>query len=226
MSQSVPTIPAEVNSPRPRGRLPQLGLSTLLLATACIAAWGSAWFNHRRIATLDKSIANMKALNRELIVKDRDHIAVIQQQPLVYDQQIWHVYIPSDSLELRLATRDVLDDSRKAIQSIGSAAHSAPLSKGQHVIELRSELQQTEWVTQAIVDEQPLIVAREPKDWNAARGSSGGGQFAAQSDLPADQPVVLFSRIFMLPNGPMDSIPATGPSNGIILWIEEARTQP
>lgn len=209
-----------------RKRLPQFSLGTLLLVTACIAVWGSTWMNHRRIQELQRRTTDMRVLARELVIKDRNHIAIIQKHPELYDQQIWDIYLPSDSLGLHLATRGVpptLRDVRKAVE--GPVTTTA-LPAGRHVVELKSELKENEWLTQVFVDDEPVITVREPKEWNAGRGSSGGGLFSSQADLPPDQPVVLFSRIFMIPEGPMNSKLPTQPGNGVVLWIDQLPSAP
>lgn len=212
--------PGPKRKPR-RVRLPQLGLSTLLLATACVAAWGSAWMNARQSKQLAQQIASMRSLARELVIKDREHIAIIQQQAELYDQQIWHVYIPSDSLGLHLVTRDIPPLNREVVDKHAGPIATAPLSAGPHKIELKSEREGKEWVTQVLVDDQPAITVREPEAWNAGRGSSGGGHFAQQADLPADEPAVLFSRVFMVPEGKLTTKLPTGPGDGIVLWIDQ-----
>ncbi|MGN6544691.1 MAG: hypothetical protein ACTHK7_06560 [Aureliella sp.] len=211
--------PAPKRKPR-RVRLPQLGLSTLLLATACVAAWGSAWMNARQSKQLAQQVASMRSLARELVIKDREHIAIIQQHAELYDQQVWHVYIPSDSLGLHLVTRNIPPLNREVVDKHAGLIATAPLSAGRHKIELRSERGGKEWVTQVLVDDQPAVTVRDPEEWNAGRGSSGGGHFAQQADLPADEPAVLFSRVFMVPEGKLTAKLPAGPGNGIVLWID------
>lgn len=213
----------EANRSAWRKRLPQIGLSTLLLATACIAAWVSTWRSQRQIERLDARVTAMKSLTRELVVKDRTQIAIVRQQPEFDDQELWHVYLPSDSLGLHLKTRKVPAMNGAVSSQAGDAV--APLTAGHHKIELKSEARESddgeeEWVIQVFVDDQPVLAVREPSQWKPRGGNTTSSRYDKQADLPADQPVVLFHRLFRNRSSKYSSKPPPPSENGIVLWIQ------
>ncbi|MGN6544687.1 MAG: hypothetical protein ACTHK7_06540 [Aureliella sp.] len=201
-----------------RMRLPQIGLSTLLLATACIATWVSTWLNQRQIERLDKRVTAMKLLTRELVVKDRAQIAVVRQQPEFNDQELWRVYLPREGLRLHLKTGKV-PDIGKAVNAQADVA-VAPLTGGHHTIELKSTSEDDLWITRVFVDNQPVLTARDPRNWKGTGGYTSSTSFDEQFDFPADQPVVLFHRLFRNPSGKSNSVPPPAFDNGIVLWIQ------
>lgn len=190
----------------------QIGMSTLLLATACTAAWVCNWTNERQIAQLDQRVTAMRSLTQELVVKDRSQISVIQAQPRFYDQPRWNLYVPDDSLGLLLRTRD------------SSPPGVARLTPGHHVVELRSESKEEQWITQVLVDDQPAITTFEPAEWKPLAGYSTTSHFSEQADLPADRSVELFRRVFHPRASKVSGKPPESTTNGIALWIEKMQS--
>lgn len=229
MSESVlPTGPdlSPVGDERPpRRRTPQLGLSSLLLMTACIAAWGSTWLNKQQIAQLQQRVTSLKALTHELVVQDRKLISIVRQQPRFYDQERWHLHVPNDSLGLYLTTRGVPSKPGQIPSNAQGQASSAPLTSGHHVVELKSDIEGDQWITQVLVDGRKVMIANEPERWKPP-SYIGGGRFDKQADLPADRPAVLFHRAISDRVTMTGSVAPTEQSRGIMLWIDQSSTPP
>ena len=197
-------------------RAPQVGLSTLLLATACFAVWWSYFSNRRAAEVLDKRIASMRFLSRELIVEDRAHIAAVKQDALAYQQQIWHVFLPNDSLELHLATRNVSSRFDEGLAP-PKDEKSVRLPNGEHKVELTQRPDGEQWLLEVLIDQEPVLSLRESKDWKVTSSYSSGGVAARQENVPVGQRLVLLRSQFADQNGIINS---NNEYNGILLWIE------
>ena len=216
--QQPPTATPNATLPSTIGRFFQVGLSTLLLLTACIAVWWYDWSNRREIAQLESRLITMRPLVRELVVKDHEHIAVIQKQPTTYDEAVWHIYIPNDSLSLCSATRGLAMPNGDEVKRVPPAA-KAPLAAGRHMLELRVDSEKEDSVVRVLVDDEVVIETREPSSWKEGSGSRGGAHFSSQTDHLPGSPLVLFSRVYSekwVHVGPR--APSRG--NGVRLWIE------
>ena len=196
----------------------QVGLSTLLLATACFAVWWSDWSGKSEITQLESRLRTMRPLLRELVIKDGDHVAVIHQTPTFYDQNIWQTYIPNDSLSLYMATRNLASPDGEDIDEVTPVAR-APLSQGRHTIELRNDAENGGWMMRVLVDHEVVIEVEETNRWKEGRGSRGGANYSKQADQLPGVPVVLFHRVFS-EYSPRVGPPAPSRGNGIRLWIE------
>ncbi|MGN6544689.1 MAG: hypothetical protein ACTHK7_06550 [Aureliella sp.] len=208
------------SEPSTQKRVAQIGLSTLLLATACIAAWGSTWLRNRQIRQLEQRVAELKSLTRELVIKDRNRISVIQQQPRAYAQRTWHLYVPNDSLGLHLITRGVPSRWRPVTSKHRRSVRFAPLTSGRHVVELKTEPEDGHWLTRVFVDDQPVIAVREPPGWKGQIYDEGSF-FHKQADLPADKPVALYDCSFLTPTSPLQAKAPEPTNNGKALWIDK-----
>lgn len=196
----------------------QLSLRTLVLLVAAFAVWTSYGLDRGRIARLNDRIARSRPLVRELVIDDDQKIAVVRIEPLWMDENRWDVYLPEGtSYRLCLATQDI-DQNGLAPEFV-----SEPLSPGRHSLSLEQigDGRNIPWNITAILDGGPRLTIEEPAVWNPNHGSSGGGQFDQSSQLPEDEPVVLFRRRFMQSNAPNWTV-SNGPTEGILLWIEPA----
>ena len=202
----------------PRRRRWQVGLRTLILLTAAVAVWTSYALERRRIADLTTRIDALRSLARELVVDDPSMIAVVKRNERWYEENQWEIYLPAGRrYRLCMATRAIPNDA----QPLPAPTITAPLEPGRHVLALDRVKDGEGWRVDAACDEKVVASAREPKEWDAGTGSSGGGQHSSSRQSPADKPVRLFHRRFM---GPRDakgrSSTPEGPTEGIALWIE------
>ncbi|MCC6511079.1 MAG: hypothetical protein IT423_18400 [Pirellulaceae bacterium] len=197
----------------------QVGLSSLLLLTACCAVWYHAWRTSGQVNELAQRLTVSKMLSGELVVQDREHLSIIKQEEHTMDDHVWQVYVPTDRWKLLLATTDISKGGRLPAAPEPVVEAEAHLSPGRHTIELDTYKQGDEWVVEVKVDLEQVIRVKRPKSWNSARGSTGGGAFERQADFAADEQAVLFERVFFeaaTAPGPMKPNPE---GNGVKLWI-------
>jgi hypothetical protein len=211
-----PATPAFLPAPR-RGRW-QVGLRTVLLLTAAVAVWLTYALERRRSADLTTRIAVLSPLARELVVDDPGRIAVVQREPLWYDENRWDVHLPaSRRYRLCLATRGI------AMGLYPPVAASAPLTAGRHVIALDQVQDSDGWRVDGECDGTRLVSVREPKGWNPGSRPTGGDyyDYPASVQLPPLPGVILFHRRSMEPRDDQGR-PAVpdGPTDGVMLWIE------
>jgi hypothetical protein len=199
----------------PRRAMMQIGLRTLLLLTAAVAVWLTHLKNRHDITDLTQKITAMRPLARELFVNDPSQIAVVKQEERWYDQNDWKVYLPAGEYRLCLATQDINNDGLAPINS------SVPLAAGTHDLALEQKRTADKaWQTIVTINGEEALRAEEPADWNSGNGSTGGGQFSNSTQRPANEPLVLFRRRFMVPNSSGGSSTPKGPGPGVLVWIE------
>jgi hypothetical protein len=209
-------------SPVPRRRRWQIGLRTIVLLTAAVAAWLSYALERRRSADLTARIASLSPLARELIVDDTGKVAVVKQQELWFDENRWDVHLPAGHrYRLCVATGGIAEDAIPPPQA------SALLSPGRHVVAVDQLKDGEGWRVDAECDGGRLVSVTRPKEWDPGTGSTGGGNYTTSEQLAPDRPVILFRRRFM---GPRDSqgrsTTPQGPTAGVMLWIVPDTTGP
>lgn len=216
-----PDAPSAENVPRtaevaPPTRTPwQFGLGSLILLIATIAVWMALQANHRQNAILEARIKAMQPLAHELLIDDNTKIAVVKRDELWFDDNDWEIYLPPGSYRLCLATREI---DNKGFPGV---FQTASLQAGRHHVGLKQASGDKSRQITITRDSKEVLAVEEPKEWDPATGSEGGGQFATSTQHDPGKPVVLFRRRFMGPrdaNGSSRTPP--GPTNGILLWIE------
>ncbi|MDB5351856.1 MAG: hypothetical protein JWN86_3103 [Planctomycetota bacterium] len=211
--------PAEVETREPVGPRPgrarwQVGLQTLVLLMVAIAVWTAFFVNRRQIAALESRIAATRPLAHELGIEDVNKIAVVKLDELWYDENQWDIYLPEGKYRLCMATRGI-DQNR-----LGPVVKSAPIAAGKHHLALEQQAIRSGWRITATWDGTGRLVAEESKDWDPGHGSMGGGRHSLSTQLAADQPAVLFRRIFSRSTGNNQFSTPSGPAEGLLLWIE------
>lgn len=201
----------------PRQSIWQLNLRTLFLLMAAIAAWTAYFVNLRQVTMLRTQITASRPLAHELIVDDPHRIAVIKLEEMWFDENVWRIYLPAHPYRLCLATHGV------AGKGIATAASSVLLKIGVQQLRLDVEQVGEVWRVAVTRDGTEIMSVEEPKEWNPGIGSVGGGHYSQSTQLPADQPVVLYRRRFnrLAATGHLLATPP-GPTKGILLWIEPA----
>jgi len=196
----------------------QVGLRTMFLLTAAIAAWITVFINRRENAALESRIAAIRPLARELVVDDAQRIAVVKLEELWMDENRWDIYLPDGTYRLCVATRGIDDEG------LVPAVKSAPVAAGRHRVVLDQTLDGEARRIVVTWDGAKLLEVVEPKAWDPGTGSSGGGDYSRSTQLPDDKPAVLFRRRFSRPDAKGQVSSPVGPTDGLLLWIE--RTGP
>jgi len=192
----------------------QVGMPTLLLLTAAIAVWLTFFVNRRHNKALEAQIKAMSPLAHELISDDPKKIAVVKLEEYWYDENRWDTYLPDGPYRLCLATRGI-DNS-----GLAPVVKSQPLRSGRHRLALEQRRDKDVWRITVAWDGTGLLVVEEPREWFPEVGSSSQGQSAVSEQLAADQPAVLLRRRFMREVSKGHSTTPSGPTEGILLWIE------
>lgn len=224
----VPESPAEPRPgplPRPRWRRVQLPVRTLLLVIAAMAVWMTVLTNDRHIITLNTGIAGLRVLSRELFVSNPDQFAVVHRIPVWYDEAIWDVHVPQGTYRLALATRELPTDGQgpATVPPPVVPGQTFPITSGRHTVALESSKIDSGWRVVVRLDGEPVLTRDEPAEWNSGHGSYGGAQFSVVTQSPADKPLILYHRRFMVrdDNG-QASVRTIG--EGIHLRIEPSTT--
>jgi hypothetical protein len=219
-----PQVASEAAAPTPQRRtgLLQLRLRTLFLLTAAVGVWVGVYNLRQRNAHLQVRIAALRPIARELMVLDAQQIAVVQKEQLWYDQQRWEIYVPEEnSFRLCLATHEIDQEN------LAPVIASAPLPAGKQMLELHQRREGGQWTIWVAGEDGELLSVSEPTNWNSGSGSSGGGGYSRSTQLPGDQPAILFRRRFHRRTGPAGSSSTPmGPTEGILLWIERSASKP
>jgi hypothetical protein len=194
----------------------QVGLRTLVLLLAVFAVWMAYFINRRQNARLEARIKTMIPLAHELIIEDPKQVAAVRLEAHWFDENRWDLYLPAGRYRVCLATRDIGE------MGLAPATRSVPIAAGRHRLALEQHKDKDVWRLAVTCDDAPALSVEEPKAWNPDRGSSSEGHFDLSEQAPADKPVVLFRRRFMKPdaNGSWSTSTSTGPSEGLLLWIE------
>lgn len=201
-------------------RWPQIGLSTLLLLTACIAVWCGVWLARRQTEQITSRLAQTQALSRELTIRDRTLLTAIKQDEMFPDENEWQVFVPREKMQLKLVTTQIAMSSALPTE----AEKSVEIQPGVHRIGLKIAEVNAGWsVTVHVDSEEVMRVIREP-EWNPNKGASGTGVFGVQMHFKDGEPAVLLRRKFeVVPPATSSHWPGQLElgSNGVLLWIEE-----
>lgn len=199
---------------RPNRKRWQFGVRSLFLLMTAIAVWTTYLSNCRHIAALEAGITAMRPLTHELIVDDADKIAVVKLEQLWIDENRWEISLPNGQYRLCMATREIDKDG------LAPVVKSERIEPGGHSIALEQQQDDAGWRLTVAWDGKRLLTVEEPKKWYPGSGSTGGGQYEQSAQLAADQPVVLFRRRFTRPDGTGQVTESSGPTEGVLLWIE------
>jgi hypothetical protein len=205
---------APVEAPRRRSGRWQVGLRTLFLLMAVVAAWLAVVINRRQSTYLESRIGVMQPIARELIVDDPGRIAVVMLDDLWMDENRWDLHLPPGNYRLCVATRGIVE------QGLAPVVRSAPIAPGRHRIGMVLRRKGENWQIPVTSDGAELLTVEETKDW-ARSSSRGGGLYETSTQFAADQPTILYHRRYLLdgPTGIGSSMP-DGPTEGLLIWIE------
>jgi hypothetical protein len=188
-------------------------MRSVVLAIALIGVWLGVFINRRENARLESRLKTMLPLVRELVIEDPAKIAVVKLEEMWYDENHWDIWLPPGSYRVCVATR--------AIDDMGFPAdfRTAMIAAGRHRVALEAQREKEQWRVVVTADRNELLAVEEPKEWDPGNGSSGGSAFAECMHLDPSKPLVLFRRRFSRGANGSYSTPS-GPTEGILLWIE------
>ncbi len=201
-------------APRKRRFVLQWSLQTLLLLTAVVAVWVGYLRYRLEIPRLEREIDAMKRMAAELIVEDPQRVAAVMLPAVWMDEPRWDIHLPDGVYVMRLATREI--DKTGLAPTLGES----PIDAGRHLIELQKSDDEDGWRFTVLVDDRSTLEAKEKPDWDPVRASEGGAEFAICTQLPPDEPVVLYRRRFQRTSKNGQSVIPEGPTEGVMLWIE------
>ena len=202
----------EHSSTQPHRWLPQIGLNTLLLLTACAAVWCGVLMASREVTRLQLRLNQTRELSRALVVKDRALLAAIKQHDQYPDEHIWNVFVPREGMKVHLDTTEITKGVRPKLPSEASCS----VAPGQHTVLLRQEHLGDAWLIVVTIDHDELIRIRKEKSWYLHGGFQYSGVSGTQTEFAEGEPALLLELIFLPTN--MGTIAA--PGDGIRLWIE------
>jgi hypothetical protein len=202
---------------RPKHEPWQFGLKTAILITPAVAVWSAVLVNRRQSATLSSQIAYLRPLAPELVVEDPSQMALLKLETLGRHDNRWDLYLPAGNYRLCLAT--------SAIDKEGFApvAKSAPIAPGRHRLELKVARQAEARRITVASDGATLLEVVAPKEWDEDRGSSDISKGRIDPPWPADSPLILIRRRNHPPRIDGEPSSPSGPTEGILLWIEPAQ---
>ncbi len=131
-----------------------------------------------------------------------------------YDDNHWDIHLPAGHYRLCLATHEI------GQSKFAPVVKSEPIGAGRHDLALTQQRGDMGWQVHVIQDGSELFSWEEPREWDPAVGSVGGGQYTLNTQLPADQPFVLFRRRFTRLDAQGRAMTPLGPCEGILLWLE------
>src|SRR5262249_36456897 len=104
------------------------------------------------------------------------------------------------------------------------AAKTARIASGRHrlALEQRRDKEKAVWRVNITCDGSALLVLKEPEEWDPDLGNEGGGEYTLSGQIAVDQPVVLIRRRFMRRVAEGHSMAPQGPTNGLLLWIQQS----
>ena len=205
---------------KPRSLIPQVSLLTLLLGIALIAVWLAWWQAGQSIARLERQLPGLRKVARELKVEDPSQFAVVEKIRQWNDENICDIHIPANQSYRLCLAMDAIDED-----GFADPLKSVSLPAGKHQIEIRYKTEGDESTVRVLTDNETVLEESRPKDWEPHAGSTGGMPFSQSRQYPADEPLVLFRRQFMVRKGPNNFVDPTGPGAGILVWVESEKAK-
>jgi hypothetical protein len=190
----------------------QLGLRTVFLLMAAIAAWLTYFVNRRHNAALAARINAIVPLAHELIVTDPKKITVVKLDEEWIDENRWDICLPDGNFRLCLATSGIDDNG------LAPVVKNVPITPGTHRLFLAESRDKNPRQVRVLCDDKEAIAWAAPHDPKASRGATSVAGFAQSKQFSPDDPIVLLRRRFHKADGRGVS----GASDGVLLWVERA----
>ncbi len=208
----------------------QLSLSTMLLLVTLFAV-GAGFVKARHDRNeLQRLLATLRPMTRELSVDNPTQIAVVRRVPTLSNELIFDAYIPKPLVptqvhRLCLVLEEIVDSGPFDVL-FPQPTGSFDLQPGIHSIELRSTEADKNDVNSehrfvVLVDGETVIKAKRPAVWQASNGWTSYGTISQSQAFDAKEAVQLLRRRNNEPNKNFSlSAPAKKPTNGVLLWID------
>lgn len=156
----------------------------------------------------------MRLLAHELVVADENQIAVVKNDELWMDDNRWEVFLSTGQYRLNLATRELSEDG------LAPAAKGVAIPARRRQVALEQVQEGEVFQIIVAVDGRRVMEVEEPKGWNPESGWSGDGKCRFDGDNPI---ALLLRRCFMRPDSLGQFTVPNGPTEGILLWIEQVK---
>ncbi len=187
----------------------QVGLRTLLLLIWAVAAWLGVIMNREKTLVMQSRLNVLRSLARELEVDDPGRIAVVKKLNQWMGEERWDLYLPSGSYRICMATREV------GTTGFPPVMKSMPIAPGTHAIAVDQPRVKDSWKGVLTLDGSVQLTIEETKEFSSD-SSETSDDISISDQFPSDQPLVLHRcRFSSSPSGG-----TTGPSNGLMIWIE------
>jgi len=206
------------STPRPIARRrPQVGLRTTILVVALAALVMSIVADRRRMVDLAPKINALRPMIREFEVDDPTQITVRCVRDYWFHENRWDVYLPEGRNYRLCAAGRAVEDQKQT-----KPERTMPIASGRQVVDLKEvrDLKHREWIVGV---GSGRFTFEEDRERQSPGGSRGGNKFGVLTQVPADQPLFLYSRIYQ---GADRSKTPTGPTDGFLLWIEPDPSRP
>lgn len=165
---------------------------------------------------LERQLPGLRNFARELQIHDPNQFAAVKKLPEWYGEQAAEIHVPPGGpYELCLAL-DKIETS-----GVEKPLDRISIASGKHNIRIFYETKKENSIASVILDGEVALTESRPKDWEPRAGSSGGMQFSTSKQYNHPAPWILFRRRFMTVSGPSSSQIASGPTLGLLVWIQK-----
>lgn len=179
----------------------------MLLLIAALAVWLACLKTSLDTQRLERQLPSLRNFARELQIDDPNQFTAVRRLRERLGEAVADIYVPPGGpYELCLAL-DNIDTS-----GLAEPVDRITIASGTHTVEILYERNEELSVARVMLDGKLALTQSRPKDWESRTGSIGGMQFGTSRQYDHPAPWVLFRKRF---------IPSTGPTEGILVWIQE-----
>jgi hypothetical protein len=199
----------------------QIGLRRLLILMLCAATWLAYATSQLRLTRMVSKQAMLRELSRDLVIDNPSQFAIVALDSELDASEAWECYVPDNGYELCLATRDI------DLAGYPAEHQSVPIPAGRYLIAVKEQTKPAKApdAKEAILitvqrDRQLILEKSEAADWLTTSSSNATGQGSLSQQYDGKTPIDLLRKRIQVRTSPTTAAPPTGPSNGVLLWIQ------